>query len=922
MGAGALDLGNLYGKLAIDYSDLDKAEIAARTFASNTQKQLDGINKAAGNLKSVGKTMTAAVTLPIVAIAGASFEAARQFSISFADVQKNIADLDSSNIKEFEKTVLSLGAKSLLGADGLAALASEGGKLGENAKGALEFAKAAEKMAVAFDFGKTKEAAAAAGDVIGSIRSQFGYTTDEVLKLGDAINYFADQTSASAKGIISIINKQGSVVKGVTSLTDAELTALAATFESISPSVEIAATSMKNFTIALTNGAAATDEQKAVFKSLGLDAEKMAKLMSVDAKKGITTVLKSLQGLEKYKKSAIISTLFGKESIGSIMPMIENMELLEENFRKAGDSAKFLDSLTKEWTRAMNTDDNKMALALNALNVAMIQIGKVIVPIVADIATSFSNWLNAIGPIDPGLIKIGLAVAAVAAAVGPLLIAAGSFLGLLAPLISGAGGLAAVLATIGAVTLPAIAAFAAIAAAGYLIYQNWDELKAYISSFVDSVKIIFEEFNNALKSGDWSFFKQLAYDALKEVSRLVVSFMITVDEQIKKLPAYFITVFTNIAAYIKGIDWTQLGTDIMIGLKNGIIIGAVQVASAVKTAMDAVTEGAKEAVDSHSPSLVFAQIGKDIMLGLGLGITNNTNTAVAAMIKAGDTLNAAAKEKLTQQSFGSFESKLMLDTSMGEGSTNYELELQKEQAYYDQSKAMLDQAQALKLRSITSYAAMREAIEQKHVTAVVDIQRQMLQSTVQSLDASLASLESFGQKQSAIYKGIFAVSKAFAIAEALLAMQQNIAKASAVGFPYNIPFIAGAIAQGTSIIANTTAIAGAFNNGGHIPSGQVGLVGEKRGELVSGPANVLSAQNTHELFNGKGGSGTNVNIKVMNFGNSKVEVSESGNDQEKFIEIVVDRAKKSIAADAIRGDGIVDKTFSSVFKLPRTGTGG
>ena len=332
-----------------------------------------------------------------------------------------------------------------------------------------------------------------------------------------------------------------------------------------------------------------------------------------------------------------------------------------------------------------------------------------------------------------------------------------------------------------------------------------------------------------------------------------------------------------------------------------------------------ITGAAKNAVKSKSPSLVFMELGKDIMDGLGIGIANNTNTAVAEMIKAGNTLNAVAKEKLTQQQFGSFESKIMLNAEMGSGGSNYELELAKEQAYYEQSKAMLDQAQALKLSSITSYSQIREAIESKHKNALIDIQKQALKSTAQSLDSTLSSLESFGMKQSGIYKGIFAVSKAFAIAEAMLAMQQNIANASKIGFPYNIPFIAGAVAQGASIMSNVSAIAGAFNNGGYIPTGQVGMVGEKGPEFVSGPANVFSTQNTKELMGSKGGSGTNVSVKVLNFGNSKIEVSESGSDREKFIEIVIDRAKQSIAGDAIRGDGVVDKTFSSVFKLGRTG---
>lgn len=984
--AGSLDLGELYAKLSVDYSELHKAEAGIKNLLGSSKSAFDSIAKHGKQVADVGKKLTAFVTLPIAGIGAASFQAARDFSNAFSDVEKNISDLNSSNLASFKNEILELGRNSVLGAEGIAALVSEGGKLGEASKGAIEFAKAAEMMAIAFDFGKTKEAAEAAGDVIGSIRSQFGYTTKEVLKLGDSINYFADQTAASAKGIIKIINSQGSVVKGVTSLTDAELTALAATFESISPSVEIAATSMKNFTIALTNGAAATDEQKAVFKSLGLDAEQMAKIMSTDAKKGIATILKSLSGLEKYKKSAAISTLFGKESIGSIMPLIENMKALEENFKKAGNGAN---SLKNEYDRLNQSDDAKITKAMNALNVVMIQIGAQILPIVGELATQFSAWITSLGPLEPELIKTGIALGAVAAALGPVLLAVGSAVAAIAPMIASAGGLSAALGSLAAMAGPVGLAIAAIGAAGYLLYKNWEQVKSFIGGIINSIVAFFENWvsrNQGLidgikeawatfmesagplwetlknfvvqsgieiaaaldsmlepiggLSGAWQLMKDGASQALTWIGEGIKgllgiattvfdSLRVLLDgslweyyaeivnktiEDVKKylndIKLNFKATFDQIANDLKNTNWTQIGKDIMIGLANGIKAMAMMPVDAAKAAGDAIIQAAKGVFDSHSPSKVFMAMGKDLMDGLGIGITQNGHIPKEALTKAVSDMNQSMTLNPT---FGA---------GVGGDMSKYDFEIEKEKAYYEQSLALLQQAEANKIASIRPYADLREQMEQEHQMKLASFEQARFNS---QLDAASGFFGNLAKLQNSENKKMAAIGKAAAIAQATIDTYKAATGAYAAmsSIPYVGPAlgIAAAAAAVVAGMANVNAIRSqkAYNNGGYIPSNAIGEVGEIRGELVSGPANVMSAQKTHELLTGgSGGGSTNIIVEVFNYGGASVQVEQSGGEDEKRLRILIDKTKQSIAADMKRGDGPVDRAMQDVFKLNRS----
>lgn len=77
----------------------------------------------------------------------------------------------------------------------------------------------------------------------------------------------------------------------------------------------------------------------------------------------------------------------------------------------------------------------------------------------------------------------------------------------------------------------------------------------------------------------------------------------------------------------------------------------------------------------------------------------------------------------------------------------------------------------------------------------------------------------FGE-QSKAYTAMFALEKGFAVGQAALALAENVAQASKVGFPYNLPFIAGAFAQGATIAsiiesASEPTVNG-YATGGHI----------------------------------------------------------------------------------------------------------
>lgn len=146
-----------------------------------------------------------------------------------------------------------------------------------------------------------------------------------------------------------------------------------------------------------------------------------------------------------------------------------------------------------------------------------------------------------------------------------------------------------------------------------------------------------------------------------------------------------------------------------------------------------------------------------------------------------------------------------LDEQNGLDNLNAQMEagLIQQQDFENQKTAIIQAAQEQRSQIYNEYAQNTKDIEDKYhqdrLNAQIALGGQMMGS-VTSMFGSM-----FGE-QSKAYKLMFAADKAYAIAAAGIAIQQNIAAAAKVGFPYNLPLIAGAVAQGASIIANIRAI--------------------------------------------------------------------------------------------------------------------
>ncbi|WP_375592391.1 tape measure protein [Acinetobacter baumannii] len=141
----------------------------------------------------------------------------------------------------------------------------------------------------------------------------------------------------------------------------------------------------------------------------------------------------------------------------------------------------------------------------------------------------------------------------------------------------------------------------------------------------------------------------------------------------------------------------------------------------------------------------------------------------------------------------------------------------KQQDFENRKTAIIQAAQDQRNQIAAEYAQNAQDIEDKYHQDRLNAQIALGGQMMGSLTSMFGSM--FGE-QSKAYKIMFAADKAYAIAAAGISIQQSIAAASKAGFPLNIPLIAGAVAQGASIIANIRAIKDqGFADGGYTGRG-------------------------------------------------------------------------------------------------------
>lgn len=264
-------------------------------------------------------------------------------------------------------------------------------------------------------------------------------------------------------------------------------------------------------------------------------------------------------------------------------------------------------------------------------------IGEVLLPVIIPFIQKVKDIVGAFGELSPGAQKAIIAIAGIAAAIGPLLAIFGPTISAIGTLVTGLGTMSTAMAggasivaaltqafpvlgsVIGALTGPiglVIAAIAGLIAIGVLLYKNWDGIKAFFINLWNKVKEITINAISSIKN---------AISGLVEAGKNIV---IGIWEGIKSMGTWL---YDKVATFVK---------------EN--IVGTV-----------------KKFLGIASPSKVMAEFGRYVAEGLARGIEEGTS-------------EVAKKTQQMAQAISNAVQKMTGELSNALNLSNARLELQKE----------------------------------------------------------------------------------------------------------------------------------------------------------------------------------------------------------------------------------------------------
>lgn len=517
MGKNVDNLRARYSGVTDELNRLTKAQEKLNRVEELRQKNAD---IRSGSAKVLGGAMAASATMIVPVKLAIDFES------SMADVKKVFSGTDAQ-FKTITNEVLKMSTVLPMAATDIAKIVASGAQSGIAANELTKFAESAVKMGVAFDV-----SAEEAGQSMAEMRTAFKMSQDEVITLADKINFLGNSTPAAAKGIMEIVQRIGPLGE-VGGFASGSIAALGATMRGMGVQEEIAATGIKNMMLALIAGESATKSQRSAMIDLGLDSEEVAKSMQKDAEGTTLKILELIKALPKEKQGAMLATLFGKESLSAIAPLLTNMGALEQNLKKVGDATKYAGSMNDEYKARAETTANNIILFKNKIAELGISIGSVLLPPLniflgkmGAVIDKVSAWSKANPELSSTLTKVAVGavavvggIAAVALAVttviGPIALAISSFsvlgssagtsIGLLTKMITPIKMIGTAFSVVGKamlanpMVLAIVAIVAVVAGAAYLIYKNWEPIKGFFSNLWSGVKDAFSSAWNGIK---------------------------------------------------------------------------------------------------------------------------------------------------------------------------------------------------------------------------------------------------------------------------------------------------------------------------------------------------------------------------------------------------------------------------------------
>ena len=626
----SINAGTVVGYLDLDASKfksgLKDAQSTLKEFTNNSNSAGTRFQALGSSLKTVGRTITTAVSLPLLAVGAGAIKTAADFEAGMSKVAA-LSGATGDDLKMLEEEAKRMGATTKYSAtesaDALSYMALAGWDAEQMAAGlepALKLAGAA-----GMDLALTT-------DIVTDTMSMFGMEASEATKMTDMLAYAQANSNTDVQQLGEALKYCGASANAM-GYDLADTTALLGTF---------ADQGLK--------GSSAGTTLNAMFRDMKKNAEdgKIAignkNVAIVDANgnyRDMTDILadvqKATEGMTQAERDMALSSIWGTEALKGVNMAFEagvpKIREFEDGIRKSdGAASEMYDTMQNNLKGAI---DNMKS----AFEGVMITIGERLIPIFQNVVDGITNMLTWFNNLDPGIQNVIIAVGGFLAILGPLLLIIGNIIifitnlgaaiGTLITFFSAGGVGAGILsAAIGAITGPVglvIAIITALIAVGVLLYKNWDTIKAKCSEiWKGTIQPLITNVTNAIKSvitTGWNAIRSTIQSTTSAIRNIVQS------------------IFSAISSIISSITsaWRNTMSSVWSGIRSAVSTGV----NAIRSTISSVFSGIQSILTA--PFRAAQGVISGILGGISSAISKVTS-AIKNVTKLGKSMSGTDQQ--------------------------------------------------------------------------------------------------------------------------------------------------------------------------------------------------------------------------------------------------------------------------------------
>ena len=329
------------------------------------------------------------------------------------------------------------------------------------------------------------------------------------------------------------------------------------------------------------------------------------------------------------------SQAFAKLADGSVVPLNDALASGQEVIETFNGSAEAMANTM------LDNVNGQMTILKSQLEALAISFGELLMPTVRKVVSIVQELVDKLNAMDDSQKETIIKIAAIAAAVGPLLVVIGTLISSIGTILTAGGALLTFLATPAGLIALIVAAIALLAVA---IYENWDAITAWVQGVVIAIQematgVMFkliEIRDNAIAL--WEQIKATVIAKVTELKTNVVNawenLKTTVITTINNLKAQITSIWTNIKTWLSTTvnNIKSNVTTAFDNIKNNII-------ERITTAKDTIISGMQEAADyiSSLPGK-FLEWGRDMIQNLIDGIKSKISGVVDAVSGVASTI--------------------------------------------------------------------------------------------------------------------------------------------------------------------------------------------------------------------------------------------------------------------------------------------